>query len=207
MQSISSLTCHCQCWCLHAAVSQGGVGLAASWCLQHVLASFAQSHTLVAQSMLHACFAAPMCTWTRFLAGESPVGSPSLHQPGSCAGRSPALEGSSQTAAPAWTSRQGELCSPWPAPGAWLPPACVRRAPRPGCSLQAAAASPCQGLRDQGCLSCPFCVLHTRPWLSPAFSATGHTLQQHKDLLDATAARSGDAWRQVFILIQDYLAG
>lgn len=148
MQSISRLNCHCQCWCLHAAVSQGGVGLAASWCLQHVLASFAQSHTLVAQSMLHACFAAPMCTWMRFLDGESPVGSPSLHQPGSCAGRSPALEGSSQTAVPAWTSRQGELCSPWPAPGAWLLPACVRRAPRPGCSLQAAAASPCQGLRD-----------------------------------------------------------
>lgn len=92
--------------------------------------------------------------------------------------------------------------------GVWLLPACLKTAPSPWLFLQAAAASPCQGAQWPGIsLSCLFCVLHTRPWLSPATSVTGHTLQQYKDLLDATTAHNGDAWRQIFILIQDYLAG
>lgn len=48
---------------MHAAVSQGQDGLTASWCLQHVLCSFAQSHTRgYTVRWLHPGFAAPVCT-------------------------------------------------------------------------------------------------------------------------------------------------
>lgn len=70
----------------------------------------------------------------------------------------------------------------------------MRRAPNPWSFSPGSCCQPLQG--DQGpgmSLSSLFCVLHTRPWLSPALSVTGQTGQQQKDLLDATTAHNGDA--------------
>lgn len=171
VQSISSLSCHWQCWCLHAAVWQGWVGVTAPWCLY----SFAQSHTCpsTARGVLQPQFA----PWTEVPGWGVPssVGSPSLHLPcplhshGSSAGRSLPL-GDHLPHQP--HHEPAQLCPHGQGLGARLLPAGWAELPVPGWSLQAAAASPCQGLSDQRCLGSASSVCSTQglgchqPWVS-----------------------------------------
>lgn len=158
---------------------------------------------------LHVCFAAPVCTMDEVPGWGKPCGlsmPPSFAQPQFLqAGRSLSPRGIFSNTSPTMDEQTGlELCTHKSGSfqHAW------GELPLPAHFLQAAAASPCQGAPLPGmALSSLFCVLHTRPWLPPALSVTGQTFRQFKDLLDAIIAHNGDAWRQIFILIQDYLAG
>lgn len=146
---------------MHAAVSQGRVGVTASWCLQHVLCSFAQSHTRgYTVRWLHPGFAAPVCTMDRGTWLGKALWA--LH-PSICQALCTATVRDHLKHQPQRASREGWSRAPHGQDlGLWLLPARARRAPSPWHFLQAAAASPCRGTSDQGCLCPPSSVFSTQ---------------------------------------------
>lgn len=135
--------------------------MTASWCLQHVLCSFAQSHTRgYTVRWLHPGFAAPVCTMDRGTWLGKALWA--LH-PSICQALCTATVRDHLKHQPQRASREGWSRAPHGQDlGLWLLPARARRAPSPWHFLQAAAASSCRGTSDQGCLCPPSSVCSTQ---------------------------------------------
>lgn len=140
---------------MHAAVSQGWAGLTASWCLQHVLDGFAQSHT---RAYTVRCEFQPQFA-PRYLAGASSV---TLHPficPSLCTATVPLREepqpgGIISSTSPTMSEQPGpELCTPWPGPGSLAPPSmCEESSQSLAVFCRQLLPAPARGLSDQRCL-------------------------------------------------------
>lgn len=100
-----------------------------------------------------------------------------------------------------------ELRSPWRAPGSSGSFQLTWELLNPRPLLQAAAASPAGGLVTRDTSVLPLVCSTQGLGCHPARSITSRTLQRFRDPCDTTPPHDGDAQSQIFILIQDYLAG
>lgn len=153
-------------WQLHGVCSMSCTALLRA---THVVTQSGGSMRVCSPSLHHGL---------RYPAGESPVGSPSLHLPcplhshGSSAGRKRnLLEGSCQTPAPPWASRQGQSCAPhsWESAPASM---CEESSQSLAVFSRQLLPAPARGLSYQVCL-CPassVCSIQGlgchQPWVS-----------------------------------------
>lgn len=153
-------------WQLHGVCSMSCTALLRA---THVVTQSGGSMCVCSPSLHHGL---------RYPAGESPVGSPSLHLPcplhshGSSAGRKRnLLEGSCQTPAPPWASRQGQSCAPhsWESAPASM---CEESSQSLAVFSRQLLPAPARGLSHQVCL-CPassVCSIQGlgchQPWVS-----------------------------------------
>lgn len=118
--------------CMQQFHKDGLVWLLHGVCSMSWMALLRATHVLTQSGVI----CSPSLHWGTWLGQALWLSIPSsalpFAQPRFLWGRSLTLEGSSPTPAPPWASRQGQSCAPHGQDlGAWLLPACVRRAPSP----------------------------------------------------------------------------
>lgn len=146
---------------MHAAVSGGWVGLTASWCLQHVLYSFAQSHTVVTQSggsmhVLQPQFApwTEVSGWGKPRGLSIPLSAMPFAQPGLLCREEPGPGGTISNTSPTVSQQAGSELGTPDLGLCFLPPR-MRRAPNPWLFPPGSCCQPLPGMS----LSCLFCGL------------------------------------------------